>query len=103
MSARTKPASFLLGLLILTGCNMADDEKTKLAKVIDYQKGRFVLTPASAPYPPMLVDSATGCVIAIRYTDEGLRLEELSYSGGTSSCRLLSELVVVETASEVGK
>lgn len=103
MTARTKCFASLLGLLVLTGCNISDDEKTKFAKVIDYQKGRFVLTPASPPYPPMLVDSATGCVIAIRYGDEGLRLEELSYSGGTSSCRLLSELVVVETASEVGK
>jgi hypothetical protein len=49
---------------------------------VDLQKGRYQLVAAAGAFPPMLIDTATGCVRPISMTDKGtIRFGETTLGG----------------------
>jgi hypothetical protein len=49
---------------------------------VDLQKGRYQLIAAAGAFPPMMIDTATGCVRPVFVTDKGvIRFGETTLGG----------------------
>lgn len=93
---RSKELNFLvcLGLVVPVGaCGLAP-EKTE-ADLVQKQVGRFTSVAASEGYPPLVIDTATACVMAVSKDEAGrVTVDEVAFPDGTTSCRVMKQLVV---------
>jgi hypothetical protein len=60
---------------LCTACNAGLDQNTTHRELVethvDLQKGRYQLIPASQKFPPLFIDTATGCVRAMEIDPAG--------------------------------
>lgn len=104
-------------LLLATSCDTKSSERENHSEIISAQKGRMALLPASNGYPPLIVDTVSGCVIAVRselplqsvkgsgaFDDlipaSAFYLQEISFQSGTNPCRVMRQVPVVDTLEE---
>ena len=98
----SKPAALVM-VLALSACGTSDGKNAN-AQIIHEQIGRFAFQSAQEGFPPMIFDTATGCVMAIsKDEDGGISIDEVSFPGGPSSCNAMKQLLVVDTLSRVVK
>jgi hypothetical protein len=62
-------------LLLVSGCAQFDAKegahREAVMHGVDPQQGRYQLVAATGNYPPMMIDTATGCVAPLSITDKG--------------------------------
>ncbi len=68
--------------------------------IIQKQVGRFTMMAASDGFPPLVLDTAAGCVMALTKDTAGkVTIDEVDFPDGTDSCRASKQLLVVDTLS----
>ncbi len=81
----------------LISCDVADESTTT---AIQKQTGRFTVVTAQDGYPPIILDTAAGCVMTLAKNDDGtVFVDEVLFPGGTNSCNASKQLLVVDTAT----
>jgi hypothetical protein len=62
-------------LIMCSACGQHSDDTSVRRKMVgesvDLQKGRYQLIAASGAFPPMMIDTATGCVRTVTMTEKG--------------------------------
>ena len=85
----------------VAGCSSADG-KADNANIVHQQIGRFQFMPARDGFPPLILDTAAGCVMAISKDEAGqVSVDEVNFPDGTNSCRASKQLLVVDTLSRI--
>jgi hypothetical protein len=83
----------------LTACGPAQESHST---IIQKQVGRYAVVGASGGYPPLVVDTAGGCVMAIALDQTGkVTVDEVEFPDGTNSCNASKQLLVVDTLSKI--
>lgn len=91
-------ASIVLVAVALTSCSPSKESHSAR---IQKQVGRFAIVAAANGYPPLVLDTAAGCVMAVAKDQAGhVTIEEVTFPDGTNSCRASKQLLVVDTASK---
>jgi hypothetical protein len=81
---------FCLALPVSIGA-CGDTKADKVQK----QVGRFASVAAQEGYPPLVIDTATGCVMAVSKDDhDSVTVDEVNFPDGTTSCRVMKYLLV---------
>ena len=84
--------AFILVPLILTACDAntasTGPRREWVADAVSAQKGRYQLIPASVSFPPLMLDTATGCVKSISVGQDG----QVKFSGVTLGDDLKADL-----------
>ena len=95
--------SCFIFLAMLSGCGNTD-LTTENSEIIRNQTGRFAFVAASEGYPPMVLDTAAGCVMAISKSEDGVvEIDEVAFPEGTNSCNASKQLLVADTLKRVLK
>lgn len=69
--------------------------------IIQKQVGRFSVVSASDGFPPLVLDTAAGCVMALSKDTAGkVTIDEVEFPDGTNSCNASKQLLVVDTLSK---
>jgi hypothetical protein len=89
----------LLLIIGLSGCGANDPKPNQdidRAKIVHDQVGRFLPMPAASNLPPMILDTATGCVMALNRAQDGsVALDEVPIANSKRSCMELRQIDVV--------
>ncbi len=86
-----KPVLNLFCLIALAGCGGASDRVSEQVRAVESQKGRWHFVQRNPPYPAMLVDTATGCVLTLSASEDG-RVSVTGSVGSASSCGTMMDL-----------
>ena len=90
-------------LVGLSGCGDSGVAE-RHAKIIHDQVGRFAIVAAQEGFPAMVIDSATGCVMAISKDDSGeVQMSEVTFASGTNNCRIMRDLPTADTMEDLEK
>ncbi len=91
----------------LVGCSSFDpksDVKDESAEIVHKQIGRFAAIPVPENVPPLILDTATGCVKSVDRAENGsISIDEVSLVGGGSSCYAMKYLRVIDNDIRVKK
>jgi len=104
--------------MVLSACNERLSKKERHSKIISDQSGRMTVLPASNGYPPLIIDTISGCVTAVRSTlpvkdakgtglfddlipPNSFYLEEVTFEGGANPCRVMRQVPVVDTIEDI--
>ena len=63
--------------MAIAGCSHANDD----ARAVESQKGRWQFVGASSPYPALLIDTATGCILTLAIDPDGKIPNQLVITG----------------------
>lgn len=65
------------------------------ADLVQKQVGRFASVEPREGFPPLVIDTATGCVMAVTKDEAGgVTVDEVNFPDGTTSCHAMKQLLV---------
>jgi hypothetical protein len=85
-------------LLVLCSCDSEPQHESNSA-IIHNQIGRFSALPGQNGYPPMVLDTVTGCLVTVEKNSDG----KYDLMDIQATCRLQSQVPIVDTISRAGK